>query len=338
VAKVSGTFFGESRLFAYPMMDFNGVAPLTPVTPTIQGAPLQLTDELGDNSTSWRIYGHSAVMPTAAAGGLPDLTPVNLQIKRQDTGELWVRDNAQSAAPATNISLGAPLEHLAGKAGNPAYMSYAWDTPAGTRLIPIVAHQAVATPTGRSPLYLVAHATLARGNAAARVQLGSKNKQQMTYRGHWTSFTARLNYAANNLPINASDQITMQISTRQYFFVDSLWCRAITNVDAGPNIWLPNSPFNPQVNEDEILVSLKDTTQRTPYTVNGYVPLWTMFGQWGSRYYHPPSMFVVRPNGNLELDIQNGPTTPITYNLEFTVGGVLVDKPTKQITQQLEGM
>ena len=336
MAKVTGTFYGESRIFAYPLMDFNGVQPLSPVTPTLGGSPLQLTDE-GDGS-SWRIFGHSAVLATSAAGGLPDTTPINLQIKRQDTGELWVRDSSSTPLPSTNVALGAPLEHLAGKAGNPGYMSYAWEVPAGTRLVPIVAHNAAATPTGRSPLYLAAHCALRRGPMASKIQLGSKNKQQMTYRGHWTSFTGKLTYTAGApLPINSGDTLTIQINTTQYFFVDSLWCRAVKiNTDA-PNIYLPNNALNPQVFEDELLVSLRDTTQRSPFTVPGFVPLWSAFGPFAARYYHPPTIFVVRPRGNLEIDIQNGPTTEIDYSLEFTIGGVLVDKPDTQIVQQLQG-
>jgi hypothetical protein len=339
MSKVTGTFYGESRVFAYPLLDFNGVPPLTPTTPTTGNdqAALQLTNEGGQEGSSWRIFGHSAVMCTPGNGGLPDGTPVNLQIQRQDTQQLWVGSSAINSQPTNNADLGAPLEHLAGKAGNPAFFSYAKSVPYGTRLIPKVAHQAAATPTGRSPLYLVAHAALSRGGPGAqKMQIGSRNFQQMQYRGEWIYYTARLPYSSSApLAVNTGATITMPIAVRQYFFVDTLWCRAVATIDGSP-VYLPLDQLNPQVTEDEILVSLRDTTQRSPFTVPGYVPLWSVFGPFGARYFHPPTCFVVRPNGNLEIDIQNGPTAAIQYSLEFTIGGVLLDKPSAQIVDQLQ--
>jgi hypothetical protein len=341
MSKVTGTFYGESRVFAYPLLDFNNVPPLTPTTPTVGGdqAALQLTNEGGEDGSSWRIFGHSAVMCTPDQNGLPELTPVNLQIQRQDTQQLWVGSSATNSQPQNNADLGAPLEHLAGKAGMPGFFSYAKSVPYGTRLIPKVAHQAATTPTGRTPLYLVAHAALSRGGAGAqKMQIGSRNFQQLKYRGEWIYYTARLPYsAAAPLAVNTGASITLPIAVRQYFFIDSLWCRAVKITEEEPNIFLPYSSSNPQVFEDEILVSLRDTTQRSPFTVPGFVPLWSVFGPWAARYFHPPTCFVVRPNGNLEIDVQNGPTAAVEYNLEFTIGGVLVDKPDTQIVEQLQG-
>ena len=345
MAKVTGTFYGESRVFAYPTLDLNGVAPNSPVTPVTSQNPLQLTDE-GDGSW-WRVFGHSAVVgtPGVAGGGLLDVTPLNIQIKRQDTGELLIRSSNVNAAPNANVDLGAPLEHVCGKAGNPGYMSYAWDLPAGTRLIPIISNLGTVTASVPQPVYLVAHAALRKNPGAAKVQLGSKNAQQMKYRGHWTSFTGRFNYSTTNiLPTGETDTLTLQVNTNTYFFIDSLWCRGIfTGNPAGSAIGVP-FPKNDQnclYQEDNILVSLRDTTQRSPFTVPGYVPLWSIFGPTSGRYYHPPTLFVVRPNGNIEIDIQAGVDAVgfggIYYPLEFTVGGVLVEKPDAAIVAALQG-
>jgi hypothetical protein len=301
---------------------------------------MQFTDE-GDGST-WRLFGHSGITFTSAPGGIPNLTPININFRRQDTSELWVRDGQQNQNPAQNVSLGAPLEHLCGKAGNPGYMSYAWELPAGTRLVPIVAHQAAVTPTGRSPLFITAHAMLRRPDlgdgGGPKTQIGSKNKQQMTYRGHWTTFTGRLVYGTGApgqpapLGVNVSDTLLLNINTTQYFFIDSLWCRA--SVPGSPS---PVDPLNALVQEAELYCTLKDTVNQSPFTVPGPVPIWSIFGNVAARYYHPPSLFVVRPRGSLEIVISNGPTAPWTVPLEFTVGGVLVDKPDDAIVRQLQG-
>lgn len=315
MAQVQGTFYGESRVFGYPLIDFNGVPANTPTTPTQGNSPLQLTTE-GD----WLLYGHSAVMCTPAAGGLPNNTLVNLQVVRQDTGAQLVRLGQQNSVPSANVPVGAPLEHVAGKAGDPAYFSYSLELPGGTRLVPQVVHKAAATPTGRSPLYLVAHALLRKPDGP-RIDIGSKEEQQSVYRGEWTYFTGALNYsAAAPLAVNAGDSITIPINTTQYFFIDSLWCRA-ANAQLGPN-----SDLNPLTQEDELLVSLKDTTNTSPFTIPGYVPLWSVFGSRAARYFHPPTLFVVRPRGSLEINVKNGPTAAVEYGLEFTIGGVLVDR------------
>lgn len=315
MAQIQGTFYGESRVFGYPLIDLANVPPNVPTTPTQGGSPLQLTNE-GD----WLLFGHSAVTCAPALGGLPTNTPINLQIVRQDTGAQLVRLGQQSQVPATNVPLGAPLEHLAGKAGDPGYMSYSLELPAGTRLTPQVIHQAAATPTGRSPLYLVAHALL-RKPAGPKVEIGSKEEQQQVYRGEYTFFSGRLNYSPGSpLAVNAGDVVTIPINTTQYFFIDSLWCRA-HNATLGPV-----DPLNPLTHEDELLVSLKDTSSASPFTIPGFVPLWAVFGSRAARFFHPPSLFVVRPRGSLEIQLKNGPTAPLTYSLEFTAGGVLVDR------------
>jgi hypothetical protein len=315
MAQVQGTFYGESRVFAYPFIDLNGVPPGVPTTPTQGGAPLQLTNE-GD----WLLFGHSAVTCPPAAGGLPTGTPINLQVVRQDTGAQLVRVGQQGQTAQTNVPVGAPLEHMAGKAGDPAYMSYSLELPGGTRLTPQVTHAAAATPTGRSPLYIVGHALL-RKPAGSKIEIGSKEEQQQVYRGEYTYYTGRLNYTPGApLAVNSGDVLTLPINTTQYFFIDSLWCRA-RNATLGPV-----DPLNPLVHEDELLVSLKDTSNASPFTVPGFVPLWTIFGPRAARYFHPPTIFVVRPRGSLEIQLKNGPTAPLTYTLEFTVGGVLVDR------------
>lgn len=332
MAIVQGIFWGESRIYGYPLMDLNGVPPLSPTTPTASSAPLQLTAE-GD----WLIMGHSLVYCTPAAGGLADNTPVNLQVVRQDNGEQLVRLGPQpSGAANLDVPMGAPIEHICGKAGNVGYMSYHWPVPSGTRLIPQLTHQAAAAPTGRSPFYMVAHAVLDRG-LTAPIEIGSKQEQLQTYRGKWASFTARLNYsAASPLAINQGDTVIIPINTTQYFFITNLICRAIKlgSGDA-PNVLLPNSALNPLIAEDEILVSIKDTSNQSPFTTPGYVPLWGAFGNLMARDYHPPTMFVVRPRGSLEIDVKNGPTAEVDYALEFTIQGTLVEQPSTAIMENL---
>jgi hypothetical protein len=330
MAQVQGVFWGESRIFGYPMFDLNGVAPFTQVTPTPNGSPLQLTSE-----GEWLVMGHSLVQCTSAAGGLANNTPVNLQVIRQDNGEQLVRLGPQPTQAANLlVPMGAPIEHICGKAGNPGYLSYHWPVPSGTRLLPQIVHQAAATPTGRSPFYMVAHALLDRGKDTAPIEIGSKEEQQNKYFGKWAAFTGRLNYsAANPLAINQGDTLIIPINTTQYFFVSNLLCRAIEL--GSPNIMLPNDALNPLVQEDEILVSLKDTSNQSPFTTPGFVPLWSAFGNLMARDYHPPTMFVIRPRGSLEIDIQNGPTAAVQYALEFTIEGILVDKPSDAIMEQL---
>jgi hypothetical protein len=332
MAEVEGIFFGESRVFAFPFMDLNGLAP----NGLSQQASNQVPMQFG-NEGHWNLYGLSAMRGVEAAGGVPNNTPINLQIVRQDTGEEFFRQSNQ------NIPLGAPLEHVAGKAGNPGYMSYAKLMPPGVKLIPYVAQLGAATPTGRTPLYVVAHAALVKNptkqpapgtdlGLATQFQIGSKEAQQSLYRGRYVWYHGVFNFSAlDTLAINGTRDITVPIALKEYFFCDTILCRMV-NAQLGPV-----SSLNPLQVEDEILMSLRDTANNAPWFTPNFAPVWTVAGSRAARYYHPPTCFVVRPAGNINLTLKNGPTSAINYRIEFSFGGVMVDMPGKAIRNLVEG-
>jgi len=317
---VQGTFYGESRIFTFPFIDLNGLPPAV-LQNQAGGNPLQMS---ADRDADWLHWGYSAQYCVPAAGGIASGSPLNLQVQRQDTREL------QAAQVSRTADFGTPLEHLAGKAGSPFYYSYPKRYPSGTRLLASVAQFTGATPTGRSPLYLSAHAQLVKPGAAPTM-IGSKYSQQMIYRGEWVPYTAFFDFATTPLGINQSVNLTLPINTTQYFFIDTL----IARYGNTPGAMGPNDALSPLIAEDEITVSVKDTSNQSPFTLPNPAPLWSMFGSLGSRLYAPPSCYVVRPRGSIDITIQNGPTAQITKPLWLTLGGCLVDNISKQILENL---
>lgn len=314
MAKKESIFFGEGRVWAFPFMDLNAAPVNQLVIPTAAQTPLQLSKD-GD----WAIYGYSALYGTPAAGGLASGTPVNIQIQDQNTSESQFRQSNQR-----NI-IGAPIEHICGKAGNPAYISWPRTVEAGARLYPYlgwVGAAGAAAPTGRTPWYVAAHAQLLRPGMAAGIPIGSRDLQLRRYGGYYATYTGVFDFTpAAPLAPNGSDSVQIPITGKKFFFVDSLMCRMV-NANTGPV-----SDLNPLTAEDEILVSVKDTTSLSSWNQPGFVPVWTMFGSRGGRPYCPPAPFVLRPLGNIEITLKNGPTAAIDYRIEFTFGGVLVELP-----------
>lgn len=312
MAKKESIFYGEGRVWGFPAMDLINTVPNQLVIPTTAQNPLQFSKD-GD----WGIYGYSAMYATPAAGGLASNTPVNIQIKDQNTGEDQFRQSNQRQI------IGAPIEHICGKAGNPAVISWPRTVEAGARLYPYLGWLGTAAaPTGRSPWYVVAHTQLLRPGMAQAIPIGSRDMQLRRYGGYYATYTGVFDFSpANPLAPNGGDAIQIPITGKKFLFVDSLMCRMV-NANIGPV-----SDLNPLTAESEILVSVKDTTSLSSWNQPGFVPVWTMFGSRGGRPYSPPAPFVLRPMGNIEVSIQNGPTVAIDYRIEFTFGGVLVELP-----------
>lgn len=318
-----GMFYGESRVYTFPELDLNGIQPNQLTIPTDQQVPLQL-----DKSGDWGIYGLSAVKPTPAAGGLASNTLINFQVEDQDTSERFFRQSNQAQISA------APLEHVAGKAGFPAYPSWPRVVKGGARLYPYVEHLAAAAPTGASPYRIVAHAVLLKpGQLGAgkmpAVPIGSRAEQLKRWGGFYVEYTGVFPFsAADPLVPQATRQFQIPITGSKFFFVDSLWCRQ-ANANIGPN-----DAENPLTTEDSILVSVKDTSALTNWNSPGFAPLWSMFGSRAAFPYVPPTAFIVRPLGNIEVTIKNDGVTNIEDRFEFTFGGILVNLP-KDITNDM---
>jgi hypothetical protein len=324
MAKREGIFYGEGRVYAFPPLDLNGV-PANTLSQVGKGkSPLQFAMD-----GAWGIYGYSGMYATPASGGVPSGTPVNFNIRDQNTSENYVR------ASNLNVDLGGPIEHIVGKAGNPAYYSWPKVVEPGARLYPWIGWidntGSPATITGRSPWYVVAHSQLLRPGMAAAIPIGSRAFQLESYGGVYAWYTGTFPFnnitQAGNLAVNGNDTLSIPISGKRYFFVDSLWCRT-QNEAMGPT-----SDINPLIAEHELLVSVKDTSALNSWCEPGFVPIWTMFGSRGGRPYCPPAPFVVRPLGNIEINIRNGPTAAFTGQVQFTFGGVLVDIPRKVIEE-----
>lgn len=311
--QIEGLFYGESRVWGFPLQDLNGLPVGQPQIMTASAAPLQLNTD-GD----WQVYGMSAMIGTIAGGGIPTGTALDFAIEQQDTSERWFRQSNQ-----TTIS-GMPLSSIAGKAGNTNYFGYSRQVKAGSRLIPYVQQNGLATPTGRTPLYVQLHAAIVTPKQPA-MEIGSKYEQMKRFGGFYTWYTGRLTFsAAAPLTPNQDIVLTIPIAGKKFFFVDTLVCEQ-TNPATGLGVQGPVNALNPLVQEQELLVSIKDTTSLSPWTLPTFQPLWSVFGDTANRPYHPPSYFAVRPNGNIELTLRNGPTANFTQNLTFTFGGVLVD-------------
>lgn len=307
--------FGESRILSFPMFDFNGQASSTNLT----AGTTTLT--LGTEGW-WAIYGISATGCLGADGtSLATGSNMNIQI-------LDVNANKYFFTYASNWALtGAPIEHVAGKYGNPHWLGYPMIFAPGTRLLLYASQTSGSTPSTRSPLYVALHAVLT-SKPIPGATLGSFQKQTEENSGAAYAMTTKMVFsgaAANNLLLNQSRTNASPINRDLDFYVNSIVCRNSTIMSTS----YQNS-VDPRSQEVEILLSVRDSIAQSAFVQPDPIPVCLMAGLFGAREFSPATYFHVNPNADLVTTVVNNrnitgsPT--LSTDLEITFQGSMLKR------------
>ncbi len=150
MSQVPSISFAETRLYPFPVHDFNGQASGAQLTPS--GFELQLGTE-----GYWALFGISGTMCfPGGEGGLFDGSDININIYNITQGT-WLFNQTQDYQ-----IFGSPIEHVAGKWGNPCWFDFPKTYKPGDRLMLYASQFSGATPTDRSPLYVMLHMVLTK--------------------------------------------------------------------------------------------------------------------------------------------------------------------------------
>ncbi len=299
----------ESRSMVFPLYDFNGQASLPILRPGV--APLVMGTE-----GNWLIYGASATTcPAAGGGGLATGTNINIQVRDVDQGKdlfTYAQDWAL---------IGAPIEHVCGKYGNPHWFNYPFFFKGGTRLMLYASQFSGNAVTDRSPLYVVLHGVLVKNEIAGQT-LGSWQKQVSDASGEAYAMTAKFlfNGAANNLPVGQSRTITAPMARNVEFFVDSICGRSELLTDQYINT------VDPRQNEPEVLMAIRDSVTQSGWNTPDPMPVSLYCGIAGPRELAPPTHYRVTPNADAVITLINRTTAALDDDFELTLQGCFLKK------------
>ncbi len=299
--------FNESKVAAFPVYDFNGQPASSNLT-ALQ-TPLQL-----GNEGHWMVMGISATLCTSAST-IADGTNINIQIRDIDENKDFFTYTQAYALT------GAPIEHVAGKYGNPRWFNYPRILKPGTRLVLYASHQANGTPNLRSPMYVCLHLVLTK-DPIPNLVLGSFQSQVEDNAGIPFELTTKFvlsGAAANNLLPGMTRSQQSPMNRDLDFYLNSITARSTFLTTAYINT------VDPRYAETELLCSFRDSLAQSPFVSPNPVPLSLIAGIAGAREYQPPTFFHVNPNADLVTTLVNktGATT-INTDVELTLQGAVL--------------
>jgi hypothetical protein len=301
---------GESKIIAFPVFDFNGQAASSNLTAG------SATVTLGAEGW-WAVYGISATGCIGPDGSLASGSDMNIQI-------LDLEKNRYLFTYASNFALtGAPIEHVAGKWGNPHFLGYPWIFAPGTRLMLYASHNGQSTPTARSPLYVVLHAVLT-DRPVEPATMGSFGRQMMDNQGEPYAMSTKFVFsgAAGNNFLNGQSRTNPSPINRDLdFFINSITARYSGFTQAYLNT------VDPRVQELELLMNMRDSIAQSAFSQPDLVPISLMTGFTGAREFAPPTLFHVNPNADIVTTLKNGTGATITADVELTFQGSMLKRP-----------
>src|SRR3990167_982672 len=245
MSKVPVIRYNESKTFIFPMFDFNDQATGARLTPSSR--PLQLGSE-----GFWACYGISATMcnPQDVNLGFADGTDINIQIlalnKQKYFGQQYF------FTYANNFALnGAPIEHVAGKYGNPYWFNYPIILEPGSRLVLMASQFSGSTPSCRQPLYVALHCILTK-EPTPNLTMASYQHQVSDHGGKPYFLSTKFVFsgaAGNNLLRGQSRTIPSPMNVKSDFLLDSITVRSAQQTSTfintmDPRRWEPEVMFN----------------------------------------------------------------------------------------------
>ncbi len=315
---------GETQIFQFPLFDFQGMPPgyLGPTQATINGnvgtaigGPLRLGKE-----GWWKVWGIMGSRCFSSSGGLTNGVNLNIQISEVGTENFWF--NMTSDTGGGNIGQGAPnlgaaIEAVAGKWGNPRKLNSPRILPPGTELILEAMHYEAFTPTGRSPLYVALMCQLVDG---------PDDVYSPTIQGEPSYLPQVFNFDPQSggvpLDLNQNRTIETQLGSPHDYLIDSLQSRYPLNADVTNFL----NSFDPRRSELEIMIQARASSTERNFYGPAPVLLCLVSGQFGARNFYMPSFFRLKSGQSLITEITNYSLTDLENKLELTFTGLLEGK------------
>lgn len=310
--------FGETRVYTFPMFDFGNIPPnslsltneIMQPTDKSTAFPAGGTLILGDEGW-WRILGIVATRTEQSdtSTGLTNGTNVNIQIFDAMTNKPWFQlDVNDERAGITNQ--GAPLEHVAGKWGQPKLLPTAIVCPPSTQLYLKALHTQATAPTASVPMWVSIYA-----------QLQSSPTSNENYKpvGEPVVMPFSFNFATTNLARNVTATREVQMDWDSDVLIDKILVRS---TDVFSTSFADS--WDPRRISPEILLSLKGSTQRNSFFQPTPAPLANLCNQWSARPPIFPTYFRVKKGAAVVASILNQSQSSLVDDLELTVSGLLI--------------
>lgn len=297
---VANIFEDETRLFMFPMFDFNG-QPANQVVGA-GGTPLQLPTD-----GEWLCFG--VVATRLSPSVLPSGTNINFNIYDAGKSAYWF------SGGSSNDGATVPLELASGKGGNIHY----FDTPKlcspGQRLVLYASHEG-AQPAGTSPLVVGLICSLVPKGASARnITLESFSEAVKNREGDMYKIRALFPFANNNLADQASRRVQVPLNKDEALLVTGITARYTLNDDK-----------DPRVLESGLFVQLSDARNLAPWVQPEAAPLALVAGNRGSRIWTPATFFLVTPGQDLVLEVTNKTGAVVNTDLVFLLHAARLKK------------
>lgn len=309
--------FGETRVFCFPMFDFNGIPSgalsLSGVSNTAaqtgtytefqQGGTLKMGME-----GYWKVWGISGSTFETEAGGLASQTNINIQIFETE-GKGWFNLDNQNTERVTAVNLGAPIEAVCGKWGNPKLLKHPRILAPGQEIYLKAAQYSGSKPTGRSPMYVVLFCEL----------MGGPEMQHPRGLASWIPQHYPFSAIATVINAGASVVKETQLGSPHDYLITSMMAKSNTFIATG-NYFVENDP---RTNESEMLISVRGSSMQNDFFQGQPPPIALVSGLWGARNIPLPSFYRLKKGDSLIVKIYNNTPTSIQNDLDLTFTGLL---------------
>ncbi len=303
--------YGQSVSLVFPAFNFAGQASGPLLTPGT--SPLNFGTE-----GYWLCYGVSATLikPDDEEGSLPNGSDVNIQIFDVLKGENFFNYSQNYALN------GAPIEHVAGKWGNPLFFNYPKVIAPGSRLMLYASQFSGNTPSQDidSLMYVVLHCILTK-EPVKNLVMQSFGRQMEDLSGEPFSFSTKFPFTVNPLLSGGQRALSSPMNSTSAFYIDAI---SVRNADLVPSDWIHS--VDPRQQEANFYLSIKDAVSQSSFNQPDPIPLALYSGITGNRAFVPPTFFYNGQSADLITTVTNKTGADLSTNFEITYAGSVLKR------------
>ncbi len=218
----------------------------------------------------------------------------------------------QNAERNNQPNLGAPVELVAGKWGNPKLLKWPKIVPPGHELYLKMVHYGNLTPDVLCPVYVTLIAQLVSSPAAV---------EDRAYRGTPIIIPQRFDFTDTHLDLYQSKVIESQINAKGDLLLDSLCTRHENDSIVDGSEW--KNSWDPRQWEQEIMLKLRGSSMQNGFLRGDPIPLSLVSGRFGARKSILPSYFKLKKGDSLIAEVMNQTETDIEEEILLTHFGLL---------------
>lgn len=324
---------GESRVKVFPFFDFKGLKPgflsASGNTPGGNAGSTLGYQEPGTLKFGpegwWKVLGMSGSTTNIEEGGMPNLTNFNIQIHDAKTQEYWFNMDKNTDQEPSRPNLGAAVEAVAGKWGNPKFFRWPRLIAPGTELVLECVHYADVTPTGRSPFFLVLHCQFIGNSPLNNPILRRRGDPVFIPQRFDFSGAGAVDKSAAGFFINEATENTIQtqLGSPADVLIDSLQVRFPENV-ADPTVMI--NSWDPRQQEYEVLLKVMGSNMDNNFYQSNPALMCLVAGQFGARNFFLPSYFKLKKDAALVTTVINNTQTSFETVMDLTYSGLLAER------------